>query len=75
MGRAPVDPADCTEVKMVPFNSSQDIAKPFPTNWYTRIANGFTFDDRDGGVPDPGHPRPGHDPDRHRRRLPAGTLW
>ncbi len=26
---------------------------PFPINWYTRILNGFTFDDRDGGVPDP----------------------
>jgi len=52
-GTAPVDPADCTEVKMVPFNSSQDKAKPFPSWWYTRIPNGFTFDDRDGGVPDP----------------------
>ncbi len=52
-GTTTVNPADCTEVKMVPFNSSQDTAKPFPSWWYTRIANGFTFDDRDGGVPDP----------------------
>ncbi len=52
-GTTPVNEADCTEVKMVPFNSTQDHAKPFPTWWYTRIPNGFTFDDRDGGVPDP----------------------
>lgn len=42
-----------TEVGMVPFNSTQDSIAPFPTWWYTRISNGFTFDDRAGGVPDP----------------------
>ena len=57
-GTVAVNPADCTEVKMVPFNSSQTSVKPFPYDpmgplWYTRIPNGFTFDDRDGGVPDP----------------------
>ena len=57
-GTSTVDPADCTEVKMVPFNSAQhgnNGSKPgyFPDWWYTYIANGFTFDDRDGGVPDP----------------------
>ena len=43
-----------TEVKMVPFNSAQNKITPFPAWWYTVITNGFTFDDRSGGVPDPG---------------------
>jgi FtsP/CotA-like multicopper oxidase with cupredoxin domain len=54
-----VAPADCTEVAMVPFNSLQNTVTPFPSWWYTIISNGFTFDDRAGGVPDP------------RRRGPA----
>lgn len=48
-----INPADCTEVKMVPFNSTQNAVAPFPSWWYTVVQNGFTFDDRDGGVPDP----------------------
>ena len=43
---------DCTEVKMVPFNSSQNMVTPFPSWWYTPGLN-FVFDDRAGGVPDP----------------------
>jgi FtsP/CotA-like multicopper oxidase with cupredoxin domain len=43
---------NCTEVKMVPFNSSQDAITPFPSSWYTPGLN-FVFDDRIGGVPDP----------------------
>ena len=46
-------PDKCTEVAMVPFNSAQNVATPFPASWYTIINNGFTFDDRSGGVPDP----------------------
>jgi FtsP/CotA-like multicopper oxidase with cupredoxin domain len=41
-----------TEVKMVPFNSSQNAISHFPSWWYTILTN-FTFDDRTGGVPDP----------------------
>jgi FtsP/CotA-like multicopper oxidase with cupredoxin domain len=60
-GTNAVNPADCTEVKMVPFNSSYDSTCPanpegpgcFPSWWYTIVTNGFTFDDRAGGVPDP----------------------
>jgi FtsP/CotA-like multicopper oxidase with cupredoxin domain len=41
-----------TEVKMVPFNSSQNAIAPFPTWWYDgSVPN--PFDDRVGGVPDP----------------------
>ena len=43
----------CTEVRMVPFNSSQNVKTPFPLHWYTKVAKGITFDDRWGGVPDP----------------------
>jgi FtsP/CotA-like multicopper oxidase with cupredoxin domain len=49
-----VTPDRCTEVKMVPFNSAQNAITPFPSWWYTIVSNGFTFDDRAGGVPDPG---------------------
>lgn len=49
---ATVTPDRCTEVKMVPFNSSQNALTPFPSWWYTPGLN-FTFDDRTGGVPDP----------------------
>jgi FtsP/CotA-like multicopper oxidase with cupredoxin domain len=41
-----------TEVKMVPWNSSQNSTAPFPTWWYdSSVPN--PFDDRVGGVPDP----------------------
>jgi FtsP/CotA-like multicopper oxidase with cupredoxin domain len=41
-----------SEVKMVPFNSSQNALKPFPAWWYDgSVPN--PFDDRVGGVPDP----------------------
>lgn len=41
-----------TEVKMVPFNSTQNSIAPFPTWWYDgSVPN--PFDDRVGGVPDP----------------------
>ena len=45
-------PVSNTEVKMVPFNSSQNLITKFPNWWYTPGLN-FTFDDRAGGVPDP----------------------
>ncbi|HEY3312642.1 MAG TPA: hypothetical protein VGK00_13460 [Anaerolineales bacterium] len=41
-----------TEVKMVRFNSSQNLLTPFPDWWYTS-GNPFSLDDRAGGVPDP----------------------
>ena len=47
-----VPAAECTEVKMVPFNSSQNALTPFPAWWYTP-GNSFSLDDRAGGVPDP----------------------
>jgi len=50
---ATVLPANCTEVKMVPFNSSQNVLTPFPLTWYEQGLN-FMLDDRIGGVPDPG---------------------
>ncbi len=41
-----------TEVKMVPWNSSQNALAPFPSWWYdSSVPN--PFDDRVGGVPDP----------------------
>jgi FtsP/CotA-like multicopper oxidase with cupredoxin domain len=41
-----------SEVKMVPYNTTQNAAKPFPTWWYDgSVPN--KFDDRVGGVPDP----------------------
>ena len=49
---AVVLPANCTEVKMVPFNRSQNRITPFPSWWYEPGLD-FTFDDREGGVPDP----------------------
>lgn len=52
-GTTAVDPADCTEVKMVPFNASQNKAKPFPSWWYTSQKAGVTFDGRPSGVFDP----------------------
>jgi FtsP/CotA-like multicopper oxidase with cupredoxin domain len=52
-GTTGVDPADCTEVKMVPFDKAQNTAKPFPTHWYTAQKGGVTFDGRPSGVFDP----------------------
>jgi FtsP/CotA-like multicopper oxidase with cupredoxin domain len=52
-GTTNVAQADCTEVKMVPFNDAQNIAKPFPGHWYTRQKGGVTFDGRPSGVFDP----------------------
>jgi len=48
--------ADCTEVKMVPFNTTA-LGGPapyygFPPGWVT-TGNEKVFDDRSGGVPDP----------------------
>lgn len=52
-GSTAVNPADCTEVKMVPFDAAQDKAKPFPGHWYTKQKGGVTFDGRPSGVFDP----------------------
>jgi FtsP/CotA-like multicopper oxidase with cupredoxin domain len=52
-GSINVDPADCTEVKMVPFDSTQDTFTPFPSHWYSPQKGGVTFDARPGGVFDP----------------------
>jgi FtsP/CotA-like multicopper oxidase with cupredoxin domain len=47
-----VDGRTNTEVKMVPWNSSQNAITPFPSWWYdSSVPN--PFDDRVGGVPDP----------------------
>ena len=48
-----INPADCTEVKMVPFTSTQNSATPFPSHWYTQQKGGVTFDGRPSGVFDP----------------------
>jgi FtsP/CotA-like multicopper oxidase with cupredoxin domain len=48
-----INPADCTEVKMVPFTSTQNSATPFPGHWYTQQKGGVTFDGRPSGVFDP----------------------
>jgi FtsP/CotA-like multicopper oxidase with cupredoxin domain len=54
-GTTAVDPADCTEVKMVPFDANQNKAAntPFPSHWYTPQKGGVTFDGRPSGVFDP----------------------
>ncbi|MDD1621970.1 MAG: choice-of-anchor D domain-containing protein [Methylococcaceae bacterium] len=52
-GTTNVDPADCTEVKMVPFDAAQNKVKPFPSHWYTMQKGGVTFDGRPSGVFDP----------------------
>jgi len=49
-GTTGVNPADCTEVKMVPFDSTQNKAKAFPPHWYTGQKGGVTFDGRPSGV-------------------------
>jgi FtsP/CotA-like multicopper oxidase with cupredoxin domain len=47
--------ADCTEVKMVPFDATQNKAAntPFPAHWYSPQKGGVTFDGRPSGVFDP----------------------
>ena len=52
-GSTAVSPSDCTEVKMVPFDTTQDTFTPFPSHWYTVQKGGVTFDGRPGGVFDP----------------------
>jgi FtsP/CotA-like multicopper oxidase with cupredoxin domain len=47
-----VGTAGLTEVKMVPFNHSQNLLTPFPAWWYDSTIP-FALDDRAGGVPDP----------------------
>jgi FtsP/CotA-like multicopper oxidase with cupredoxin domain len=51
-GTGGVPLGDCTEVAMVPFNSTQNGITPFPLEWYTQGLP-FSLDDRIGGVPDP----------------------
>jgi len=43
----------CTEVRMVPWNATQNATSLFPAWWYTSLKGGITFDGRPGGVPDP----------------------
>jgi FtsP/CotA-like multicopper oxidase with cupredoxin domain len=45
--------ADCTEVRMVPWNANQNAKSNFPAWWFTTLKGGITFDGRPGGVPDP----------------------
>jgi FtsP/CotA-like multicopper oxidase with cupredoxin domain len=45
--------ADCTEVRMVPWDSSQNSVSHFPAWWYTQQKGGVTFDGRPSGVFDP----------------------
>ena len=61
-GSTGVNPADCTEAKMVPFDSNQNKYTPFPAHtrgdlqdngWYTAQKAGVTFDGRNSGVYDP----------------------
>ena len=52
-GTTVVAQADCTEVKMVPFDAAQNRAKAFPAHWYTQQKGGVTFDGRPSGVFDP----------------------
>jgi FtsP/CotA-like multicopper oxidase with cupredoxin domain len=48
-----INPANCTEVRMVPWNATQNVNSKFPAWWYTTLKGGITFDGRPGGVPDP----------------------
>jgi len=52
-GKTAVDPADCTEAKMVPWDAVQNKVKPFPTHWYSTAKGGVIFDGRPAGVFDP----------------------
>ena len=47
------DAPNCTEVRMVPWNATQNAKSNFPAWWYTTLKGGITFDGRPGGVPDP----------------------
>jgi FtsP/CotA-like multicopper oxidase with cupredoxin domain len=49
---ATVLPVNCTEVKMVPFNDTQNALSPFPS-WWATSPYPWTYDNRAGGVPDP----------------------
>jgi FtsP/CotA-like multicopper oxidase with cupredoxin domain len=58
--KLPGQSPECTEVKMVPWNITQDSILPFPTGdgvtwngWYTLQKGGVTFDGRPSGVFDP----------------------
>lgn len=51
-GTTGVPVSNCTEVKMVPFNSNQHAITPFPAWWFDNTVPN-KFDDRVGGVPDP----------------------
>ena len=50
---APGTTPKCSEVRMVPWNATQNAATKFPATWYTNLKGGITFDGRPGGVPDP----------------------
>jgi FtsP/CotA-like multicopper oxidase with cupredoxin domain len=54
-GKVVGDEPECTEVKMVPFDATQNKAAntPFPTHWYSPQKGGVTFDGRPSGVFDP----------------------
>ncbi len=61
-GTTSVQQADCTEVRMVPFDSGQNSYSPFPAHtdpnlqdngWYTAQNGGISFDGRPSGVFDP----------------------
>jgi len=43
----------CTEVRMVPFDVTQNTYSKFPAWWYSTLKGGITFDGRPSGVPDP----------------------
>ena len=45
--------AECTEVRMVPWNATQDKDAHFPSWWYTYQKGGTVFDGRPSGVFDP----------------------
>jgi FtsP/CotA-like multicopper oxidase with cupredoxin domain len=47
--------SDCTEIKAVPFDSTQAMPgnTPFPAHWYTVLNGGITYDGRPSGVFDP----------------------
>ena len=61
-GTTSVQQADCTEVRMVPFDNTQNSYSPFPAHtdpnlqdngWYTAQNGGISFDGRPSGVFDP----------------------
>jgi FtsP/CotA-like multicopper oxidase with cupredoxin domain len=44
---------ECTEVRMFPWDASQNQRTPFPSHWYTPQKGGVSFDGRPAGVFDP----------------------